>query len=71
MLALKQGLDEIIVKIRGVLQIKEDRHFELREGLICCKVKGKLLFYVPQTMENNVIRSGHDDMAYEGLKKVI
>lgn len=70
-LAVKQNIDNEIVKIRDTLQVKEDKHFELREGLVYRKEKGKLLFYVPQCMENNVIRSCHDDMAHVGFEKVI
>lgn len=36
------------------------------------KVKGnKLLFYVPECLENNVIRTCHDDIGHVGIKKVI
>lgn len=70
-LAIKQSMDGEIVKIRDKLQLKEDKYFELREGLVYRKERDKLLFYVPQSMENNVIRSCHDDMAHVGLDKVI
>jgi len=70
-LAIKQGIDESIVIIRNNLQIRSDKKFELRKGLVYRKEKDKLLFYVPQTMENNVIRSCHDDMAHVGVEKVI
>lgn len=70
-LAIKQGIDESIVKIRNNLQVRSDKKFELREGLVYRKEKDKLLFYVPQTMENNVIRSCHDEMAHVGVEKVI
>jgi len=70
-LAIKQGIDENIVKIRNNLQVRSDKKFELRESLVYRKEKDKLLFYVPQSMENNVIRSCHDDMAHVGVEKVI
>lgn len=70
-LAIKQGIDENIVNIRNSLQSRSDKNFELREGLVYRKEKGRLLFYVPQSMENNVIRSCHDDMAHVGVQKVI
>lgn len=70
-LSVKQGIDEKIVEIRNNLEKKSDKHFELREGLVYRKDKGRLLFYVPKAMESNVIRSCHDDMAHIGLEKVV
>lgn len=46
--------------------------YELRNGLVYRKInKHKLLFYVPESMENNVIRSCHDDLGHVGIQKVI
>ncbi|KAL4147807.1 hypothetical protein QTP88_002156 [Uroleucon formosanum] len=70
-LSVKQEIDGKIVEIRNNLEVSSDKYFELREGLVYCKDKGKLLFYVPQAMENNVIRSCHDDMAHIGIEKVV
>ncbi|KAL4091735.1 hypothetical protein QTP88_026382 [Uroleucon formosanum] len=71
LLAIKQRIDESIVKIRNNIQVRSDKKLELREGLVYRKEKDKLLFYVPQTMEDNVIRCCHDDLAHVGAEKVI
>ncbi|KAL4123256.1 hypothetical protein QTP88_015463 [Uroleucon formosanum] len=57
-LSVKQGIDGKIVEIRDNLEVRSDKHFELREGLV-------------YPMENNVIRSCHDDMAHVGVEKVV
>lgn len=47
------------------------KFYELRDGLVYRKDKTKkLLFYVPESMENNVIRTGHDDLGHLGVEKV-
>ncbi|KAL4149614.1 hypothetical protein QTP88_003517 [Uroleucon formosanum] len=46
-LLVKQGIDGKIVEIRNNLEVRNDKHFELREGLVYRKDRGKLLFYVP------------------------
>lgn len=71
-LSLKQEQDQEICKIRDKLEKNEDKLYELRDGLVYRKInKHKLLFYVPETMENNVIRTCHDDLGHVGVKKVI
>lgn len=70
-LAICQDPDEEIVKIRDELERGEMKHYELRDGLVYRKYKNKkLLFYVPPTMENNVIRTCHDDLGHVGTDKV-
>lgn len=68
-LAVAQNLDEIIVKLKENLQIKEDKHFELRNGLVYRKLKDKILFYVPQKMESQVIQNCHDHLGHLGIDK--
>lgn len=71
-LSLKQDQDQVICKIREKLEKGEDKLYELRNGLVYRKVnKQKILFYVPETMENNIIRTCHDDLGHVGIKKVI
>jgi len=69
-LCIKQNQDDTIRKIRNELEHTESKFFELRNGLIYRKAKNKLLFYVPSNMENNVIRSCHDDFGHVGIDKV-
>lgn len=71
-LSLKQNQDQEICKIRDKLERSEDKLYELRDGLVYRKInKHRLLFYVPEVMENNVIRTCHDDLGHVGIKKVI
>lgn len=67
-----QDKDPEIRKIRSELEQVESKYFELRDGLVYRKDKTKkLLFYVPRSMEDNVIRTCHDDLGHIGKDKVI
>lgn len=67
-LSIQQDRDIDIGNIRNRLESSEDKFFELRNGLVYHKDKNKkLLFYVPSSMENNVIRTCHDDIGHVGL----
>lgn len=71
-LAICQNRDVEINKIRDTLEHAESKLFELRDGLVYWKNKNKeLLFYVPQSMENNVIRTCHDELGHVGYDKVV
>lgn len=71
-LSIKQDQDLTIQRIREQLEITESKFFELRDGLVYRKAKdGKLLFYVPECLENNVIRTCHDDIGHVGTGKVV
>lgn len=71
-LAVRQHQDEEIQQVLRRLEESGDKHFELRDGLVYRKNKdGELLFYVPRQMENNVIRTCHDDLGHVGVDKVI
>lgn len=71
-LSIQQDRDANIVKIRDKLKASEDKYFELRESLVYRKNKNqKLLFYIPASMEINVIRICHDDIGHVGIDKVI
>ncbi|XP_076248026.1 uncharacterized protein LOC143187672 [Calliopsis andreniformis] len=71
-LSICQDKDDEIGKIRDKLQKTEMKFFELCNGLVYRKDKmKKLLFYVPHSMENNVIRTCHDDLGHVGLDKVV
>lgn len=70
-LAIRQNTDDNIVKLRDKLQTGDGKFYELRNGLVYRKENKHVRFYVPESMETNVIRSCHDDMAHVGLSKVI
>lgn len=68
-LSIKQDQDKEISEIRDRLAKTESKHFEMRDGLVYRKNKNELLFYVPNDMESQVIRTYHDDMGHFGLDK--
>jgi len=71
-LSIQQDRDAEIVKIRDRLETSEDKFFKLRDGLVYRKDKNKkFLFYVPLSMEGNVIRTCHDDVGHVGVDKVV
>lgn len=47
-----------------MLETSEHKQFELRNGLVYRKSKGRLLFYVSYNIYNHLIRSCHDDMGH-------
>lgn len=70
-LALSQSGDNNIVKLRKELEHKNDRWYEMRDGLIYRKMRDRLLFYVPSSMEANVMRKYHDELGHVRLNKAI
>lgn len=57
-LSIQQDRDVDTKNIRKRLENSEDKFFELRNGLVYRKDKNKkLLFYVPSSMENNVMEN--------------
>lgn len=71
-LSICQDRDTEILKLRKKLEETELKQYELRDGLVYRKDKNhKLLFYVPRSMEANVIRTCHDDIGHVGVDKVI
>lgn len=63
-------LDPEIETIRTQLEEREDKHFELRDGLVYRKGKDKLLFYVPRDMINQIVKMYHDDFGHFSIEKV-
>lgn len=71
-LSICQDRDEEITKIRDELKKSEMKYYELRDGLVYRKDKNKkLLYYVPRSMKDNVIRTCHDDLGHVGVDKVV
>lgn len=70
-LALKQGLDPEICKIKDLLQKEEHPLYELRNGLLYRKCKERILFYVPKDMEYAVTHMYHNEMGHLGIDKTI
>lgn len=71
-LAVEQGRDDIIVKLRQFLENNpaDSSKFELTNGLVYRKKDDRRLFYVPSVMEQNVIRANHDEFGHFGIEKV-
>lgn len=70
-LSIRQYQDSKINKIREELEKTESKDFEINNNLVYKKENRRLLFYVPNTMELNVIRSCHDDLGHVGIDKCI
>lgn len=68
-LGIKQGQDLKISEIKNSLETNQSKLFELNNGLVYRKHNDSLLFYVPLSMESNVIRSCHDDLGHVGTDK--
>lgn len=68
-LAVAQGKDEKLKRLMETLEKKEDPFFEMRNGLIYRKTKSDVLFVVPDTMINSVLKACHDDFGHLGVEK--
>lgn len=69
-LSICQSEDEVIRNLRDKLEKKEDSYYEMRNGLIYRKKPTGLLFYVPTSMENNILYKYHDKMGHLGVEKM-
>jgi hypothetical protein len=70
-LSLAQLQDSGISKLREFLEQQEHNKYELRDGLVYYKFKDRLLFYVPQLMEQQILCMYHDNFGHVGPDKVI
>ena len=68
-LSILQNQDAQIIKVRTELEKNESKFFELNNGLVYRKVRNRLLFYVPSSMEENVIRASHEQIGHQGINK--
>lgn len=69
-LAVAQKCDNNIVALTRELELREDKLFELRNGVVYRKRNNILLFYVPQDMERNVLFRYHNELGHVGQGKV-
>ncbi|XP_018366050.1 PREDICTED: uncharacterized protein LOC108763170 [Trachymyrmex cornetzi] len=60
-LVYRQIQDPVIRKIQKELEISECSRFELRNGIVFRKHDNEILFYVPDAMTQEVIRTCHDE----------
>jgi hypothetical protein len=63
-LSIKQIEDKDINKLKERFTKSEDKYFETRNYLEYRKYKNGLLFYIPSSMEVNVIRSVHEEYGH-------
>lgn len=69
LLGIKQVSDDKIRNIKEQLLRSEILNYELRNGLVYRKDEDKLLFYVPEEMADNVIRTSHETLGHLGVEK--
>jgi hypothetical protein len=68
-LSINQSTDPAISEIFKSLENSKNQFYELRNDFFYRKFKGRLLFYVPVNMRDQVIRSCHDNMGHVGINK--
>lgn len=67
-LIISQSTDKKIQELCDKLEKTEDSQFELRNGILYRK-RTRLLFYVPSSMEKNVLFRYHDEFGHLGFDK--
>lgn len=68
-LLLAQNRDVKIRELKEKLEKTEDRLYEMRNGLVYRKRANDIFFYVPEAMENHIIRKYHDELGHLGVEK--
>lgn len=69
-LGIKQTSDFKIRELKKDLLKRELALYELRNGLVYRKENGKLLFFAPEEMVSNIIRTSHEGMGHLGTDKI-
>lgn len=70
-LIYKQLKDPVIQEISKALESSESSEYEMRNGVVYRKKKDGILFYVPESMEYQIIHSCHDEVGHIGTDKTI
>lgn len=71
-LAIIQGQDKELLKLRELLEKQPHKFYELRNGVIFKKInKGDVKFLVPSCMEQQVIRNCHESYGHGGVEKTV
>jgi len=70
-LMILQSKDAEIKRIAAKLETAEDSQYELRNSLVYKKQGNKLLFLVPEAMEQHVLFKYHNEMGHVGINKMI
>lgn len=71
-LIIAQAKDEKIQNIKKLLEENEHKLYEMRNGIVFRKTNdGRLLFCVPQKMEDHVLYKYHDQLGHIGRDKML
>lgn len=71
-LIIAQPKDEKIQNIKKLLEENEHKLYEMRNGIVFRKTNdGRLLFCVPQKMEDHVLYKYHDQLGHIGRDKML
>lgn len=66
---LKQ--DSIIKELRTYLETKQDKMYEMRNGIVYRKKNKQILFFVPRAMEQDLLYKYHNDFGHFGVDKTL
>lgn len=69
-LYVNQLSDQKIIKIKEKIANHQLADYEIRDGIVYRSEKGKLLFYVPESMIDSVLFRFHDSLGHFGIDKV-
>lgn len=64
-----QNRDNKITDLRTELEAKPVENYSLENGLVYRKYNDKLLLYVPEEVEGNIIRIAHEKICHMGIDK--
>ena len=68
-LTVCQAQDDKIKELRSRLEKEQDGLYEMRNGLVYRKKGNKLMFYVPRTMEQELLHRYHNEFGHFGADK--
>ena len=70
-LAVCQKQDPIIKKLRECLELKQEKMYEMRNGIVYRKKNKQVLFYVPSAMERDLLHKYHNEFGHFGVDKTL
>lgn len=70
-LVIRQLSDPKVKALAEQLEMQDNDKFILQDGLVYRTYKEKKLFYLPESMVNNVIRIYHDESGHVGTEKTV
>ena len=72
-LVICQNRDPKLVELKDSLQTRQSKMFEMRNGILYRKTNkdDRVLFCVPEAMENHVFYKYHDEIGHVGVDKMV